>query len=210
MDPGAWWATVHRVKRVGAVQYSSDAKSCPILCDPMNCSMPGSSVHHYLPEFAKFMSTEWMMLSKHLIFCHPLLLLPSTFPSIRVFSSESALCIKLPKNWSFSFSISLSNEYSGLIFRIDWFDLLAVQGNLKSLFQHHNLKASVLWCSAFFTVQPSLLYGPTLTSLPDYWKNQSYDYTDFCQQNYIFAFNVLSRFVTAFLPRSKCLLISWL
>ena len=99
----------------------------------------------------KLMSIESVMPSNHLILCHPLLLLPSIFPSIRVFSSELALRIRWPKYWSFSFSISSFSEYSGLIFRIDWFDLLAVQGTLKSLLQHHSLKASILWCSAFFT-----------------------------------------------------------
>ena len=107
----------------------------------------------------KFISIESVILSNHLIFCHPFLLLPSVFPSIRVFSNESALCIRWPKHWSFSFSISPSNEYSVLIsFRIDRIDLLAVQGSLKSLLQHHNLKASILWHSAFFMVQLSHLY----------------------------------------------------
>ena len=110
----------------------------------------------------RFMYIESMMLSNHLIFCCPLLLLPSIFPSIRVFSSELALCIRWPKHWSFSYSISPSNEYSELIsFRIDWFDLLAVQGTLKSLLQHHNLKASILQHSAFFMVQLSNLYMTT-------------------------------------------------
>ena len=112
----------------------------------------------------KFMSIELVMPSNHLILCHSLLL-PSVFPSIRVFSNESILCIKWPKYWSFSFSISSSSEYSGLIsFRIDWLDLLAVQGTLKSLLQHHGSKASVLWCSAFFVVQlshPSMTTGKT-------------------------------------------------
>ena len=104
----------------------------------------------------KLMSIEWVMLSKQLILCHPLLLLPSIFPSIRVFSSESVLCIRWPEYWSFTFSISSSNEYSGLIsFRIDWFDLLIVQGTLKSLLQHLRSKASVPQCSAFFKVQLS-------------------------------------------------------
>ena len=108
----------------------------------------------------KFMSIELVMLSNHLILCCPLLLLPSIFPSIRIFSSESAPCIRWPKDWSFSFSISPSRECSGLIsFRIDWFDLLAVQGTLKNLLQHHSLKASVLWCSAFFMIQ--LAHLPT-------------------------------------------------
>ena len=112
-------------------------------------------------SFLKLTSIELMMPSNHLILCHPLLL-PSVFPSIRVFSSEWALRIKWPKFWSFSFSICPSNEYSGLIsFWIDWFDLLAVQGTLKSLFQHHNSKASILWCCAFFMVQLSYLYMTT-------------------------------------------------
>ena len=110
----------------------------------------------------KLMSIESVLLSNHLIHCCPLLLLPSTFPSIRVFSSESVLRIRWPKYWSFSFSISPSNEYSGLIsFKIDWFDFLAVQGTLKILLQHHNLKASILWCSAFFMIQLSHLYTTT-------------------------------------------------
>ena len=112
----------------------------------------------------KFMSIESMMPSNHLILCHPLLLLPLPFPSISVFSNESSLRIRWPEYWIFSLSIHPSNEYSGLIsFRIDWFDLPAVQGTLKSLLQHHSLKASVLQCC--------LLYGPTLTSVHDYWKN---------------------------------------
>ena len=110
----------------------------------------------------KLMSTELVMPSNHLILCHPLLFLPPIFPSIRVFSNESALCIRWPKYWSFSFSINPSNEYSGLIsFRIDWLDLLAVQETLKSLLQHHSSKASILWCSAFFIVQLSHSYMTT-------------------------------------------------
>ena len=117
----------------------------------------------------KLMSIELVMPSSHLILCPLLLLLFLLFPSITVFSKELAHCIRWPKDWSFNFSISPSNEYSGLIsFRMDWFDLLAVQGTLKSLPQHHNLKESVLQCS-------SLLYGPTLTSIHDYWKNHSFD-----------------------------------
>ena len=107
------------------------------LCNPMDCSIPGTSVPHYLPEFAQIMSTESVIISNHVILCHPLLLLPSIFPSIQVFSNETALPIRWPKNWNFSFSISLSNEYSGLIsYRIEWFDLLEVQGTLKSLLHH--------------------------------------------------------------------------
>ena len=117
----------------------------------------------------KLMSFESVMTSKHLILCCPLLLLPSIIPSIRVFSNESVLCIRWPKYWSFSFSIIPSNEYSGLIsFRIDWFDLLAVQGTLRSLLQHHSSKASILWPSSF-------LYSPALTSIHDNWKNHSFD-----------------------------------
>ena len=120
----------------------------------MDCSKPGLPVRHQLWSLLKLMSIESVMSSTHLILCHPLLLPPSIFPSIRVFSNESVLCIRWPKYWSFSFSISPSNEYSGLIsFRIDWLDFLAVQGTLKSLLQHHSSKASILQRSAFFTVQ---------------------------------------------------------
>ena len=116
--------------------------------------MPGFSIHHQLPELAQTQSIELVMPSNHLSFCRPLLFLPSIFPSIRVFSNESVLHIQWPKYWSFTFSISPSNEYSGLIsFRMDWLDLLAVQGTLKSLLQHHSSKASIFQCSAFFTVQ---------------------------------------------------------
>jgi len=115
------------------------------LCDPMDCSMPGFPVFHYLPSLLRLMSIESVMPSNHLILCCPLLLLPSMFPSVRVFSNVLALCIRWPKYWSFSFSISPSNEYSELIsFRMNWLDLLAVQGTLKSLLQHHSLKASIL------------------------------------------------------------------
>ena len=133
------------------------------LCSSRDCSTPGSPVLHYLPELLKLMSIEFWMPSNHLILCHPLLLLPSIFPSIRVFSSESAFHIRWPKYWSFIFSISTSNEYSGLIsFRTDWLNLLAVQGTLKNLFQHHSSKASVLGLSAFFMVQLSHPYRTTI------------------------------------------------
>ena len=122
----------------------------------MDCSTPGFAVHHKLLKLAQNMSIEPVMPSNHLILCRPLLLLPSIFPSIRVFSNESALCMRWPKDWSFSFNISPSNEHPGLIsFRMDWLDLLAVQGTLKSLLQHHSSKASILWHSAFFIVQLS-------------------------------------------------------
>ena len=144
------------------------------------------------------------MPSYHLILCHPLLLLPSIFPNIRVFSNESALCIRWPQYWSFSFSISPSNEYSGLIsFRIDWFDLLEVQGTLTSLLQHHSSKASILWHLAFFMVQLSHPYMTTgKTIVLTRWT--------FISKVMSLLFNILSRFVIAFLPKSKHLLISWL
>ena len=145
---------------------------------------------------------ELMMPSNHLIPCYPLLLLPSIFPSIRVFSNESALRIRWPKDWSFSFSISPSNEYSGLIsFRIDWFDL-AVQGTLKSLPQHHSSKASILWCSAFFIAQLSHPYmnnGKTIALTR----------RTFVGKVMYLLLNILSRLVINFLPRSKRLLISF-
>ena len=132
----------------------------------MNCSTPGLPVHHQLPELAQI---HVHPVGDAIILCRPLLLLPSIFPSNRVFSKESVLCIRWPKYWSFSFSISLSNEYSGLIsFRIDWFDPLAVQGTLKSLLQHHSSKVSVLWCSAFFMCQlshPYMTIGKTIALL---------------------------------------------
>ena len=150
------------------------------------------------------MSIKLVMPSNHLILCHPLLLLPSIFPSIRVFSNESILCIRWPKYWSFSVSMSPSSEYSGLIaFRIDWLVLFAVQGTLKSLLQHHTSKASILWHSAFFRVQVSHPYMTTgktiaLTRRTSVSKVMS------------LLFNMLPRLVIAFLPRSKRLLLSWL
>ena len=134
-------------------QFSSVAQLCPTLCNPMDCSMPGLLITNS-PSLLKLMSIELMMPSSHFILCRPLLLPPSIFPIIRVFPNESALHIRWTKHWSFSFNISPSNEYSGLIsFRMDWMDLLTVQGTLKSLLQHHSSKASILRCSAFFTVQ---------------------------------------------------------
>ena len=139
-------------------QFSSVAQSYLTLCDPADCSTPGCNSRSLL----KLMSIELVMPSTHLILCLPLLLLPSVFPSIRVFSNEPALCITWPKYWSFSFRISLSNEYSELIsFRIDWFDLHAVQGTLKSLLQHHSSKTSILQCSDFFIPQLSNSYMTT-------------------------------------------------
>ena len=144
------------------------------------------------------------MPSNHLILCHPLLLLPLIFPSIRVFSNESALHIRWPKCWSFSFSISPSNEHPGLIsFRMAWLDLLAVQGTLKSLLQHHSSKASILQPSAFFIVQLSHPYMTT-------GKTIALTRRTFVDKVMSLLFNMLSRLVITFLPRSKCLLISWL
>ena len=145
-----------------SVQFSSVTQLCLTLCDPMNHSMPGLPVHHQLPEFIQTQSIESVMPSSHLILCRPLLLLPPIPPSIRVFSNESTLRMRWPKDWSFSFSISPSNEHPGLIsFRMDWLDLLAVQGILKSLLQQHSSKTSILWLSAFFTVQLSYPYMTT-------------------------------------------------
>ena len=149
-------------------------------------------------------SIESVMPSNHLILCHPLLLPLSTFPSIRVFSNESVLHIRWPKYWSSSFNISPSHEYSGLIsFRMDWLDILVVQGTLKSLLQHHSSKASILRCSAFFIVQlshPYMTIGKTIALTT--WT--------FVDKVMSLIFNMLSRLVITFLPRSKCLLISWL
>ena len=143
-------------------QFSSVAQSCPTICNLMNRSTPGFPVHHQLPESSQPMSNESVMPSNHLILCRPLLFPPSIFPSIRVFLNESVLCIRGPKYWSFSFSLSPSNEHPGLFsFRMDWLDLLAVQGTLKSLLQHSSSKASILRHSAFFIVQLSHPYMTT-------------------------------------------------
>ena len=165
--------------------------------------MPGIPITNSR-SLLKLMSIESVMTSNHLILCHPLLLLPSVFPSIRIFSNESVLCIMWPKYWSFSFNISPSNEYTGLIsFRMDWLDLLAVQGTLKSLLQHHSSKASILQCSAFFIVQISHLYMTTRKTIAlTRWT--------FVGKVMSLHFNMLSRLVITFLPRSKCLLTSWL
>ena len=154
-------------------------------------------------SWLKLMSIESVKSSNHLILCYPLLLLPSIFPSIRVFSNESVLCIRWRK-YCFSFSISPSNKYSGLIsFRMDWLDLLAVQGTLKSFLQHHSSKALILWCSAFFIVQLSHPYMTTAKTIAlTLWT--------FVGKVMSLLFNMLSRLVITFLPKSKCLLISWL
>ena len=173
---------------------SSVAQLCPTLYDPMESSTPGLPVHHQLSSLLKFMSIESVMPSNQLILCCPLLFPPSIFPSIRVFSNESVLCIRWPKYWSFSFSISPSNEYSGLIsFRIDWLDLLAVQGTLKSLLQHRSSEASILQRSALFIVQlshPYMTTGKTIALIR--WT--------FVGKVMSLLFNRLSRFAMAFFP----------
>ena len=170
----------------------------------MDCGMPGLPIHHQPPELVQ---THVHWVSNVIQPSHPLLtllLLPSIFPSIRVFSKESVLCIRWPECWSFSFSISPSNEYSGLIsFRMDLLDLLAVQGTLKSLLQHHSSKASILWQSAFFTVQLSHPYMTT-------GKTIALTRQTFVDKVMSLMINMLSMLVITFLPRSKHLLISWL
>ena len=163
--------------------------------------MPGFPDHHHSQSLLKFLSIESVMPSNHLILCHPLLLLPSIFSRIRVFSNELVLCIRWPKYWSFSFTISPSNEYSGLIsFRIDQLDLLAVQGILKSLLQHHSSKASVLWCSAFFMAQLSYPYMTT-------GKTIALTRWTFGGKVMSLLFNMFSRLVITFLPKNKHLFI---
>ena len=170
----------------------------------MNHSTPGLPVHHQLPEFIQTHVHRVSDAIQPSHFCHPLLLLPPILPSIRVFSNESTLCMRWPKYWSFSFSISPSNEHAGLIsFRMDWLDLLAVQGTLKSLLQHHSSKASILRRSAFFTVQLSHLYMTT-------GKTIALTRQTLVGKVMSLLFNMLSSLVITFLPRSKCLLISWL
>ena len=182
----------------------SSVQSCPTLCDPMNCSTPGLPVHHQPPEFTQT-HIHWVshaiQASHPLSFPSPPAPIP---PSIRVFSNESTLHMRWPNYWSFSFSISPSNEHLGSVsFRMDWLDLLAVQGTLKSLLQHHSSKASILQHSAFFTVQlshPHMTTGKTIALTR--WT--------FVGKVMSLLLNMLSRLVITFLPRSKCLLISWL
>ena len=200
---------LHYIFILSSVQFSRSVVSDSLQPHELQHARPPITNSQSLP---KLVSIELVMPSNHLILCRPLLLLPSVFPSIRVFSNESDLCIRWPKNWplysrqywSFSFSISPSNEYSGLIsFRMDWLDLLAVQGTLKSLLQHHSSKASILWCSAFFIVQLSHPYMTTgKTIVLTKWI--------FLGKLMSLFFNMLFRFVTGFLPRSRRLLISWL
>ena len=174
-------------------------QSCLTLCDPMDCSTPGFPILHHLP---KFVQTHVHWVSDAIQPSRPVIPFSSCFPSIGVFSNESALPNRWPKYWSFSFSPS--NEYSGLIsFRMDWFDLLAVQGTLKSLLQHHSLKASICQHSIFFMVQLSHPYMTT-------GKSTALTRRTFVGKVMSLLFNMLSRLVIAFLPKSKRLLISWL
>ena len=214
---GLWWVLCMMIFKVhstmycpsgmkeifSSVQLSSVSQLCLTLCDPMYYSMPGFPVQYQLPKHAQT-HVHWVSddiqppHSLSSVFC---LLLPSIFPSIKVCYNESILHIRWPKYWSFNFSISPSNEYSGLIsFRIDWLDLLAVQGTLKSLLQHHSSKASILGCSAFFMVQLSHSYMTT-------GKNIALTRWTFVGKVMSLLFNMLCRFVIAFLPRSKHLLI---
>ena len=203
-----WW---NGIKLLGiqwmyfvCAQFNSVTQSCPTLCDPMDCSTPGFPVHHQLLELTQTHVHRVSDAIQPFILCHPLLLLLSIFPSIRVFSNESVLCIRWPKYWSFTFSISLSNEYSELFsFRIDWFDLLGIQGTLKTLLQHHSSKASILPCLAFFIVHPSHPYMTTRKTI-------ALTRRTFVGKVMSLLFKMLSRLIIAFLPRSKRLLISWL
>ena len=186
------------------IQFSSVAQSCPTLCNPMNRSTPGLPVHQQLPEFTQ---TRVHQVGDSIQPSHPLSSPPPPAPSPsqhQGLSNESTIHMRWPKYWSFSFSISPYNEHRGLIsFRMDWLDLLAVQGTLKSLLQHHSSKASILWHSAFFTVQcshPYITTGKTIALTK--W--------NFVSKVMSLLFNMLSRLVITFLPRSKHLLISWL
>src|SRR5574337_1228093 len=187
-----------------SVQFSSVVQSCPTLCNPVNCSTPGLPVHHQLPEFTQTHVHRVSDAIQPLILCRPLLLLPPIPPSISLFSNESTLHMRWPKYWSFSFNISPSKEYPGLIsFRMDWLDLFAVQGTLKSLLQYHSSKASILRHSALFTVQLSHPYMTT-------GKTIALTRWTFVGKVMSLLLNMLSRLVITFLPRSKHLLISWL
>ena len=217
MNRGVWWTTVPGSQRVehdwvtnihfhiavtfSSVQFLSHVQ---LFVTPWTAACQASLSITNSQSSPKPMSIVSVMPSNHLILCRPLLLLPSIFPSIRVFSNESALCIRWSKYWSFSFSISSSNEYPGLIsFRMDWLDLLAVQGTLKSLLQHHSSKPSVLLCSAFFIIQLSHPYMTT-------GKTIAFTRWIFVGKVMSLLLNMLARLVITFLPRCKHLLISWL
>ena len=192
----------HCLSTLSSFSFSSVTQLCLTLCDPWTATCQASLSITKSLSLLKLMSIEAVMPSNHLILCCPFLLPPSIFPSIKVFSNESVLHIRWPEYWSYRFNISPSSEYSGLIsFRMDWLDLLAVQVTLKSLLQHHSSKASILWSSAFFIVQLSHPYMNTGIAL---------NRQTFVDKVMSLLFNMLSRLVIAFLPRSKCLLISWL
>ena len=201
LEESIYWKWVYSPS---SVQFSSVAQSCPAPCDPMDCSIPGFPVHHKLPVFTQT-HVHWVSdASNHLMFCCPLLLLPSILPTIGVFSNESVLHVRWWKYWSFSFSVSPSDEYSGLIsFRMDWLDLLAVQETLKSPLQYHSSKASIIQHSAFFIVQLSHPYMTT-------GKKHCFDLMEFVSKIRSLHCDKLSRLVITFLLRNKRLLISWL
>ena len=188
----------------GSVQFSPVAQLCLTLCDPWTAAHQASLSITNSWSSLRPMSIELVMPSNHLIICHPLLLLPSVFPSIRISTNESVLRIRWPKGWSFSFNITPSNEYSGLTsLRMDWLDLPEVRRTLNSLLQHHSSKASIFPHSAFFIVQPSHPYMTT-------GKTTALTRHTFVGKVMSLLFNMLSRLVITFLPRSKHLLISWL
>ena len=192
----------HRKQTCGSVQFSHSVVSDSLRPHEPACQASLSITNSRSPT--ELMSIESVMPSNYLILCRPLLLLPSIFPSIRVFSNESALLIRWPKYWSFSFNIIPSKEHPGLIsFRMDWLDLLAVQGTLESLLQHYSPKTATLQCSAFFIVQLSHPYMTT-------GKTIALTRQTLVGKVMSLLFNMLSRLVITFLPRSKCLLISWL
>ena len=212
MDRGAWWAILHGVAksrtrlRDFTMSHCLDSvSSVQLLSRVWLFATPWTTARQASLSITNSWSTPMsVMPSNHLILCRPLLPLPPIFPGIRVFSNESALCIRWPKYWSFSFNISPSNEHPGLIsFRMDWLDLLVVQGTLKSLLQHHSSKASILWCSAFFIVQLSHRYMTT-------GKTIALTRQTFVGKVMSLLLNMLSRLVITFLPRSKHFLISWL
>ena len=201
--PLSWWPNSNSVDLItgfpGGVVVQSPSH-VQLFVTPWTTAHQASLCFTIFRNLLKLMSIDLVMTSNHLILCHSLLL-PSIFPSIKVLSNESAIHISWPKYWSFSFSVSLSNEYSGLIsFKIDWFDLLAIQRALKSLLQYHTLKVSIFQCSAFF-------YSPTLTSIHDYWKKQLWLYGRLSAK-WCLCFSIYYLFVIAFLPRNKYLLIS--
>ena len=200
-----WCLFINKWNNISILSSSVQSLSCVrLLATPWTTALQASLSITNSQSSPKHMFIVSVMPSNHLILCRPLLLLPSVFPNIRVFSNDSALGIRWPKYWSFSFNISFSNEHPRLIsFKMDWLDLLAVQGTLKSLLQHHSSKASILWHSAFFIVQLSHPYMTT-------GKTIALTRWTLADKVMSLLFNMLSRLIITFLPRSKCLLISWL